>query len=145
MNEVNTNYDPSNYCYAIVNGALKKIKRRLAYSTYRAESEDLQYIVEDYCAKRLLNKIKENYPTIVFKIFVVKNFEKSSKFYYVINNQILNYALENFILVEIPKLEKTFTLFNYDDVEKIKLIFKNEEIKITVFNGGKKGEKNKWD
>lgn len=130
------------YCYAIVNGSLKKIKRGLTFVTYHAESEDSQFIVEDHCAKRLLRKIKDNYPEIIFKIYKVMNFEKSDKFYYSINGLILNYALENFILVEIPKIGRTFTLINYEDLEQIKSMFKNEEIKISVFNNGIKGENN---
>lgn len=128
--------------YAIVNGNLKRIRSGLTFVTYHAESEDSQFIVEDQCAKRLLRKIKDNYPEIIFKIYKVMNFEKSDKFYYSINGLILNYALENFILVEIPKIGRTFTLINYEDLEQIKSMFKNEEIKISVFNNGIKGENN---
>lgn len=128
--------------YAIVNGNLKRIRSGLTFVTYRAESEDSQFIVEDQCAKRLLRKIKENYPEIIFKIYKVMNFEKSDKFYYCVNGKILNYGLERFILVEIPKIEKTFILINLDDLEKIKEMFKNEEIIISVFNNGIKGENN---
>lgn len=137
--EIN-NY-PLDWHYAIVNGNLKRIRSGLTFVTYRAESEDSQFIVEDQCAKKLMEKIN-NYPEIIFKIYKVVNFEKSDKFYYSINGLILNYALEKFVLVEIPKIGKTFTLINFGDLEKIKAMFKNEEIIISVFNNGIKGENN---
>ncbi len=132
--EINNNLD---WHYGIFNGSLKRIRRSETFVTYRAESEDYQYIIEDYCAKRLLKKIKDNYSTIIFKIYKIVNFKKSNRYYYLINGQILNYAVENFILVEIPNLEKTFILFNYEDLGHIKSIFKNEEMKISVFNDRK--------
>lgn len=132
---INELYDPFDWCYGIVNGVLKKIKKR-SMITYRAEDEDSQFIIEGYCAKQVLKKIQCNYSNIVFKIYQVKNFEKSDKFYYVINGELFNYSLDNFILVEIPKIEKTFTLFNIDDLPKIMTIFPNEKLRISVFENG---------
>lgn len=139
INLTSNNY-PYDWCFGIVNGALRKVENR-SWVTYRAESDDSLLIIERCCAKQVLNHIKDNYPDIIFKIYQVKNFEKSDKYYYVINGQILNYALKNFILVEIPKIGETFTLFTLDDLYQIKSIFKNEEIKISVYENGKIKEK----
>lgn len=126
---------PFNWRYGIVNGILTKVNSQPTIS-YRAETEDLQLIIENCCAKKLLTKIRDNYTDTTFKLYQVKNFKKSEKFYYVINGQILNFAVENFILVNIPSIDKSFTLFNFDDLNKLKSMFKSQDLNITIFEKG---------
>ncbi len=131
----NINEYPFDWRYGIVNGILTKVKSQPSI-TFRAESEDLQLILEGCCAKKLLTKIRDNYIDTTFKLYQVKNFKKSDKFYYVINGQILNFAVENFILVNITSINKSFTLFNFDDLNKLKSLFRSEQLKITIYEKG---------
>ncbi len=126
---------PYDWRYGIVNGILTKVNSQPTIS-YRAETEDLQLIIESYCAKKILTKIRDNYLDKTFKLYQVKNFKKSNKFYYVFNGQILNFAVENFILVNVPSIDKSFTLFNFDDLAKIKSMFKSNDLIITIYEKG---------
>ncbi len=127
------------WVYGVSNGFISKVSFKLN-KWYRLENENYLINMERYCVKELLHASEFNYPNIIFKLYQVNNFEKTDKFYYVLNGQIINYQNE-LIQVEVTRLNQTFTLFNPEDLERIKVMFGNNGLKVSIIKNEKEGVK----
>lgn len=127
------------WVYGVSNGFISKVSFKLN-KWYQLENENYLINMERYCVKELLNASEFNYPNIIFKLYQVNNFEKTDKFYYVLNGQIINYQNE-LIQVEVSRINKVFTLFNPEDLEKIKTMFGNDGLKVSIIKNEKEGVK----
>ena len=77
---------------------------------YRAENEDNLIFIEAYNFHDIIRKIGMNYPEILFKIYKIFRGKKSDKFYYFYNQQIFTIGNEDFVIIEIPEINKTYSL-----------------------------------
>ncbi len=97
------------YVTGIVNGKIESIPYNPSV-LYRAENEENLIFLEAYNFRDIVRKIGMNYSNHIFKIFKVYRGVKSEKFYYYYDQKIYTIGDEDFVLIEIPEINKTYSL-----------------------------------
>lgn len=93
----------------IVNGKIEVVPYNPSV-LYRAENDENLIYLEAFNFRDIVRKIGMNYSNHIFKIFKVYKGVKSEKFYYYYDQRIYTIGDENFVIIEIPEINKTYSL-----------------------------------